>query len=125
MDEVFQIVDELQVSPEVVMVKVGTPEKQVPVSQPATSIRSSSLPFSSQLNTSVSSSSEPASTAASPLTPYKPIIMASLDNVPQGIAIKVDDAAGEPVKVEQMEEAIVPVPGTTPEDATQRVRLIS
>ncbi|KAM4619785.1 heat shock factor protein 5 [Polymixia lowei] len=51
LDTVFQIVDELQDCPKICMVKVGTPEKQVPVAERST-IYSPTLPVSLQSDTS-------------------------------------------------------------------------
>ncbi|XP_062341567.1 heat shock factor protein 5 isoform X3 [Osmerus eperlanus] len=99
LDRVFQIVDELQASPKIHMVKVETPEKQSqpPSSsedQPVSSIHSC---VSSHVDTSLSSSSMPVVIKANSVTPHGPIIIAVSGNVPQGT---VSGPAGEPEDVE-------------------------
>ena len=97
LDRVFQIVDELQASPKIHMVKVETPEKQPPSSpgdQPVSSIHSC---VSSHFDTSLSSSSMPVAMEANSMTPHGPIIIAVSGNVPQGT---VSGPAGEPEEVE-------------------------
>ena len=99
LDRVFQIVDELQASPKIHMVKLETPEKQ---SQPPSS--SGEQPVisihgcvPSHFDASLSPSSMAVVMEANSVTPHGPIIIAVSGNVPQGT---VSDPTCEPEDME-------------------------
>ncbi|KAM6970623.1 heat shock factor protein 5 [Aplochiton taeniatus] len=116
LDTVFQIVDELQASPKISMVKVETPEKQVHIlkPQPSPNMRICSLQVSSQFDKPDNSGYAPTAMEARPATQCEPIITV----VPESGTVS------ELLNVEQREESLTQESEKTPVNTAQQVNFL-